>query len=159
MTDMPTRLTADFDAVLARDDVAEARRLLAPHLARGCAEALFLSSSIPVGEDDASVGAYSAATLKQAAERGYIPAVYTLGLWLLWGDIVEQDVTQAAAHFKQASDAGYPAAMYEFGLALFHGKGVAQDVPRARTLIRASAQAGDEYAKEFLLAYPLDVDG
>lgn len=60
-------------------------------------------------------------------------------------------------YFERASQAGYPSAMYEFGLALFHGKGVARDVPRAVYLIRASAQGGNEYAGEFLLAYSLDV--
>jgi TPR repeat protein len=157
MTDMPTQLTTDFDAVLDRGDIAEALRLLAPHLARGCAEALFLSSSIPAGEDDADAEADSFATIKQAAERGYIPATYALGVRLLLGDAVEQDVTRAAACFERASEAGYPPAMYEFGLALFHGKGVTRDVPRAVYLIRASAQGGNEYAREFLLAYSLDV--
>ena len=47
--------------------------------------------------------------------------------------------------------------MFEFGLALFHGKGVARDVQHAADLIRASAQGGNEYAREFLLAYSLDV--
>ncbi|HEL5400285.1 TPA: sel1 repeat family protein [Stenotrophomonas maltophilia] len=157
MTDMPTQLTTDFDAVLDRGDIAEARRLLAPQLARGWAEALFLSSSIPAGESDAEAEAHSVATLRQAAEKGYIPAIYALGLRLLTGDGVEQDVARAAVYFERASQAGYPSAMYEFGLALFHGKGVARDVPRAVYLIRASAQGGNEYAGEFLLAYSLDV--
>jgi len=47
--------------------------------------------------------------------------------------------------------------MFEFGLALYHGKRVARDVPRAVDLIRVSAQGGNEYAREFLLAYSLDV--
>ncbi len=158
MTDMPTQLTTDFDALLDHGDIAEARRLLAPHLARGCAEALFLSASVPEGEDDAHAEADSLATLKQAAEKGYIPAIHALGLRLLTGDGVEQDVTRAAACFERASEAGYPSARYEFGLALFHGKGVASDVPRAVSLIRASAQGGNEYAREFLLAHSLDVD-
>ncbi|CAM4231732.1 tetratricopeptide repeat protein [Stenotrophomonas indicatrix] len=157
MTDMPTQLTTDFDAVLDRGDIAGARRLLAPPLALGCAEALFLSSSMLAGEDDAHAEADSFANLNQAAEKGYIPAIYAVGLCLLTGDRVEQDVSQAAAYFERASDAGYPPAMYEFGLALFHGNGVAKDVPRAVSLIRASAQAGDEYAREFLLAHSLDV--
>ncbi|MNV16549.1 Sel1 repeat protein [compost metagenome] len=157
MTDMPTQLTTDFDAVLDRGDIPEALRLLAPHLARGCAEALFLSSSIPGGEDDARAETDSFATLNQAAEKGYIPAIYAVGLCLLTGDRVEQDVSRAAAYFERASEAGYPPAMYEFGLALFHGKGVARDVPRAVYLIRASAQGGNECAREFLLAYSLDV--
>ena len=158
MTNMPTQLTTDFDAVLDRGGIAQARRLLAPQLARGCAEALFRSSSMPVGEDDAHAEADSFATLKQAAEKGYIPAIHAIGLCLLTGDRVEQDVMRAAAHFERASEAGYPSAMYEFGLALFHGKGVASDVPRAVYLIRAAAQGGNEYAREFLLAYSLDVD-
>ncbi|HGM7285765.1 tetratricopeptide repeat protein [Stenotrophomonas maltophilia] len=158
MTNMPTQLTTDFDTVLDRGDIAAARRLLAPPLARGCAEALFLSYSIPAGKDDAHAEADSLATLKRAAEKGYIPAIYAMGLCLLMGDGVEQDVTRAAAHFERASEAGYPSAMYEFGLALFHGKGVARDVPRAVYLIRASAQGGNEYAREFLLAYSLGVD-
>lgn len=58
---------------------------------------------------------------------------------------------------ERASEAGYPSAMFEFGLALFHGKGVARDVQHAADLIRASAQGGNEYAREFLLAYSLDV--
>lgn len=157
MTDMPTQLTTDFDAVLDRGDIAEARRLLAPPLALGCAEALFLSSSMLAGEDDAHAEAGSFATLNQAAEKGYIPAIYAVGMCLLTGDRVKQDVSRAAAHFERASDAGYPPAMYEFGLALLHGKGVAGDVPRAVCLIRASAKGGDEHAKEFLLAHSLDV--
>lgn len=157
MTDMPTQLTTDFDAVFGRGDLAEARRLLAPQLARGCAEALFLSSLMPVGQDDAHAEADSFAALEQSAGKGYIPAIYAVGLCLLTGDCVEQDVTRAAAHFERASEAGYPSAMYEFGLALFHGKGVARDVQRAVHLIRASAQGGNEYAREFLLAFSLDV--
>lgn len=108
-------------------------------------------------EDDAHGEADSFATHDHAAEKGYIPAIYAIGLCLLTGDRVEQDVSQAAAYFEWASNAGYPPAMYEFGLALFHGNGVAMDVPRAVSLIRASAQAGDEYAREFLLAHSLDV--
>lgn len=157
MTDLPTQLTTDFGAVLDRGDITEARRLLAPQLARGCAEALFLSSSMPAREDDAHAEADSFATLKQAAEKGYLPAIHAVGLCLLMGDGVEQDVTRAAAYFERASEAGYPSAMYEFGLALFHGKGVARDVPRAVYLIRASAQGGDEYGREFLQAHSLDV--
>ncbi|WP_175421864.1 tetratricopeptide repeat protein [Stenotrophomonas maltophilia] len=109
------------------------------------------------GEDDAHAEADSFATLRQATDKGYIPAIYAVGLCLLTGDRVEQDVMRAVACFERASEAGYPSAMFEFGLALFHGKGVARDVPRAVDLIRASAQGGNEYAREFLLAYSLDV--
>ncbi|WP_414492235.1 tetratricopeptide repeat protein [Stenotrophomonas maltophilia] len=158
MTNMPTQITTDFDTLLDRGGITEARRLLGPHFARGCAEALFLSSSMPVGEDDAHAEVDSFANLKRAAEKGYIPAIYAVGLCLLMGDGVEQDLTRAAAHFERASEAGYASAMYEFGLALFHGNGVARDVPRAVSLIRASAQAGDEYAREFLQAHSLDAD-
>jgi TPR repeat protein len=118
---------------------------------------LYLSSSIGIDEDEASFERRSHLAIQAAAARGYVPAVYTMGLRYLFGDHVESDATAAVKCFSMASDAGYPAAMYEMGLALFHGVGVMQDVPEALSLIRKSAAGGDEYAMEFLAAY--DVGG
>jgi TPR repeat protein len=112
MTNMPTQLTTDFDAVLDRGDIAEARRLLARSLhaavPKRCSSLLRC-----LWGGHAHAEADSFATLKQAAEKGYIPAIHAVGLCLLTGDRVEQDVMRAAAHFERASEAGYPSAMYD----------------------------------------------
>jgi TPR repeat protein len=153
MANMPTCITSQFDAILDRRGAAEAFDFLAPFLAEGSAEAIFLSSSINSGGDEASFEKMSLLAIQESAGMGYVPAVYTMGLRYLFGDSVERDVEAAAACFSSASAAGYPAAMYEYGLALFHGVGVHQDVPAALSLIRRAATEGDEYALEFLSSH------
>lgn len=153
MTSMPTRITEEFDKLLYDGDSEAARDFLAPYLAAGSAEASYLSSCIGTGEDEDSFEKRSHLAIQEAAARGYVPAVYDMGLCYLFGHHVEKDATAAAKCFSIASEAGYPAAMYELGLALFHGVGVVQDVSEALSLIRRSAAGGDEYAVEFLAAH------
>lgn len=147
----PSELTRRFDSIM-ESETAQGRLLfLAPYIEQGEPEALFLSSTFMCHSEASEERRISA--LREAAELGYIPALFTLGMDQLFGDGVEQDVGAAARCFERAAQAGLPAGMYEWGLALVHGKGVQENVPRGMLFIHCAAADGDEYAQEFLAAH------
>lgn len=148
MNGLPGALTAQFEEAREQVGSEAAAALLSPRLAVGDPEALYLRAHIFVG-DDSEEG--SLRLLQQSASKGYHPAIFQMGMNYLFGDWgVERDEATAAACFAQASAGGYPPAHYEYGLALLHGKGIERDVAKAMKLINAAAEAGNEYALEFL---------
>lgn len=148
MTGLPTPLSAEFEEVREEVGSEAAAALLSPYLAIGDPEALYLRAHIFVADDSEES---SLCLLQQSASKGYLPAVFQMGMNYLFGDWgVERDEAVAAACFAQASACGYAPAHYEYGLALLHGKGIECDVAKAMELINAAAEAGNEYALEFL---------
>ncbi len=148
MNGLPGPLTAQFKETSEELGSEAAVSLLSPHLAIGDPEALYLRAHIFVADDseESSLG-----LLQESASKGYLPAVFQMGMNYLFGDWgAERGEAAAAACFAQASAGGYAPARYEYGLALLHGKGVERDVATAMELINSAAEAGNEYAMEFL---------
>ena len=85
-----------------------------------------------------------------AAEQGYAPAEYTMGVACQYGD-VEGGLEAAAKWFEKAAEAGIAAAQYELGVAYINGDGVeaGKEVEGARWLYAAAAQ-GEKEAIEAL---------
>ena len=52
-------------------------------------------------------GTEAVATFKQAAELGYSPAMFVLGLRYYFGQDVDHDLARAHQYFKKAADAGH----------------------------------------------------
>jgi len=79
--------------------------------------------------------------VQRAADQGYAPAEYTMGVACQNGD-AEGGLEAAASWFEKAAEAGIAAAQYELGVALINGDGVApgQVVEGAVWLHRAAAQ-------------------
>lgn len=148
MSGMRSQLTAQFEEANEQAGSEAALALLSPGLAIGDPEALYLRAHILVADDSEES---SLCLLRESASKGYLPAVFQMGMNYLFGDWgVERDEAAAADCFSQASAGGYAPAHYEYGLALLHGKGIECDVAKAMELINAAAEAGNEYALEFL---------
>ncbi len=151
MANLPTDLTIEYDRLVSANDWDGVRAFLAPLVASGLAEALYLSSmSSQPGESDEEFQARHIESVSAAAESGYAPALFTQGMYYLFGDMVPLDKEAAARNFAAAACQGYPAAQYEYGLALLHGVGVPVDALEGIRLIHAAAAAGDEAAKDFV---------
>lgn len=86
MADMPTQLTTDFNVVLDRADIDEALQLLAPPIARECAEMPLRRTSTR-----------AASIFERAAEAGYPPAMYEFGVALFHGKTVAKDAPRAVS--------------------------------------------------------------
>lgn len=148
MNGLPSPLTEQFEEANEQVRSEAAVALLSPGLAIGDPEALYLRAHIFVADDSEES---SLCLLRKSASKGYLPAIFQMGMNYLFGDWgVERDEATAAACFAQASAGGYVPAHYEYGLALLHGKGTECDAAKAMKLINAAAEAGNEYALEFL---------
>jgi len=80
---------------------------------------------------------------RKAAEQGYAPAQYTLGLIYTRGrGGVAKDGAQAVAWFRKAADQGYVQAQDSLGSIYLQGLGVAQDFAEAVTWYRKAAEQG-----------------
>lgn len=151
MVSLPSSLTVEYDRLIDEGNWSAASILLAPLVKARDPEAIFLCSMLSSAEEsDDEFEIRHVIQIRDAASMGYIPAIYTLGLYHLFGDGLPCDKVRAADYFLIASDAGYPAAQYEYGLALLHGIGAPQDRVKAMRLIHLAAEGGDETAQDFL---------
>ena len=81
--------------------------------------------------------------LAMAAEQGYAPAEYTMGVACQYGD-VEGGLEAAAKWFEKAAEAGIAAAQYELGVAYINGDGVEAGKGGGRALAVCGGGAGRE---------------
>ena len=153
MANLPTSVTIEYDRLVNADNWDGVRALLEPLVRSGVAEAQYLwaMSSRP-GESEDEFHARHVDSVKVAAESGYAPALFTQGMYHLFGEMASLDKGSAVKSFAAAARHGYPPAQYEYGLALVHGVGAAADIIEGMRLIQAAAAAGNEYAREFVAA-------
>lgn len=83
------------------------------------------------------------ALYRQAAELGYAPAMFNLGVSCEEGDGVEADVAEANRWYILAAEAGHAAAMFNLGNNYRIGRGLARNTARAFDLFRRAADAGN----------------
>jgi TPR repeat protein len=86
--------------------------------------------------------AESARWFRKAADQGYAPAQFYLGLMSDIGEGVGQDYVEAAKWYRKAADQGLPPAQFNLGVMYDKGVGVAQDYGEAATLYRKAADHG-----------------
>ncbi|AWH18939.1 hypothetical protein C1922_17305 [Stenotrophomonas sp. ZAC14D2_NAIMI4_7] len=154
MSNFPTQLSKDFSEICETQGFREAYDFVKSHPAAGTAEGIYLMGGFsPKGEPREAHEDRMLKSEQTAAEMGYIPAIFALGMRYLFGDWVEIDDVRAADCFKIGTDAGDPASMYEYGLALMHGNGVDQDTKQALYWIDKAADLGDETAQEYVAAH------
>jgi len=103
---------------------------------------------------------------QQAAEIGYPPGQWMLGLAFQEGNGVPHDREKAASWFQKAAEQGFKEAQYSLGEAFLHGNGVPRDEQKAFEWFRKAAEQGlfraklalyDEYRDELTkINHPLD---
>jgi len=80
--------------------------------------------------------------VQQAADKGYVRAVYQLGYIAASGIGAAPDLAKANGFYAQASDKGDPYAMTAWGRALFDGVGVQRDTGKGLDLLLKAAAMG-----------------
>ncbi|WP_299947436.1 hypothetical protein [uncultured Microbulbifer sp.] len=149
-----TSVRKELDA--ARKEIEEgdckiAYSMLLPHIKRKNPEAIFLYSMFSLqGEESLEeFERRSFQLLKEAAELGYPPALYTLGVYYDAGDMVGRDAMKASSLFKAAAEKGHPRAKLSYGLDLFYGSnGISKDKSLGLDFIRQAADDEVEGALE-----------
>ncbi len=139
--------TLDFDAAIPACQKSIARN---PRLARflydyGRAQQAAANSMRPddPARQEMLLGAYAA--FKDAADRGYIAALYSLATVYDYAEAhnPDQDQDQANKDLTKAADQGFPAAMYELGLRYKNGLfGLQPDFAEAYDWMGKAAEAG-----------------
>jgi TPR repeat protein len=130
----------------------EAQALLHPLVILEVPAALFLAAtfSLPENESEALFEARSIDYLTKAADGGYPPALYALGVCYDIGDLIAPDLDKAGQLFKQAAEAGHLKGKFCHGRNLFYGSnGMTQEREKGLDLIREAADGGVEEAAEF----------
>ena len=94
----------------------------------------------------------------KAAEQGYAPAQYDLGLLYRDGHGVAQDYVEARKWFLKAAEQGDAWAQYNLGLLYAHGRGVAQDYTMAYIWYNIAAAQGDADAQKMRDAVAAQLD-
>lgn len=87
---------------------------------------------------------------RKAAERGYAPAQYNLGVSYMEGKGVSEDPSLAAIWFKKAVDQDHPDGLVGLGVLEWNGNGVPRDRKLSLQHMRKAAALGDAKAKENL---------
>lgn len=85
---------------------------------------------------------------KNAAQQGYAPAQYSLGVMYDQGQGVPQDYAEAVKWYRLAAQQGYVDAQGNLGAMYFNGKGVPKDRVKAHLWFNISATSGDTDAIE-----------
>lgn len=80
---------------------------------------------------------------RQAADKGNVAAMNSIGGMYEHGEGVARDDRQAADWYQRAADKGYAAAMYNLGVMYARGKGVTRDDAQAIQWYRRAADKGD----------------
>lgn len=84
----------------------------------------------------------AAAWCRKAAEHGYAPAQYSLGLSYDLGDGVPEDSVEAAKWYCMAAEQGHVEAMFELGCCYDNGRGVPQNMTEALRWYQKAAEQG-----------------
>jgi TPR repeat protein len=87
---------------------------------------------------------------EQAAQKGFVNAMYELGVMYDKGDGVEQSYRKAFEYYEQAAQLGDADGQFGLGLLYATGQGVTKDEPKAKKWWTASAAQGNEKAIENL---------
>ncbi|MCZ6589376.1 MAG: tetratricopeptide repeat protein [Alphaproteobacteria bacterium] len=85
-----------------------------------------------------------------AAEQGYAPAQYQLGLMYDTGHGLPQDYTKAVRWYRLAADQGHSDAQFNVGAMYYNGFGVPQDYGEALKWFRRGAEQRDAQAQSLL---------
>lgn len=83
---------------------------------------------------------------REAADRGNLRALVSLGLLIDTGDGVPRDPKAAAALYEKAAEGGSPDGAINLAVALMQGSGVRKDPGRAVALLKQAASAGSAIA-------------
>ena len=90
------------------------------------------------------------ALLRNAADRGDINAMYSLGVLHLNGDVVPVNTEIALSWLEKSASIGNPNAMFVLGEVYRHGQGVDKDEDKGRQWLQKAAGLGNERAKKAL---------
>jgi TPR repeat protein len=82
--------------------------------------------------------------LRKAARRGHAESQCDLGIHLINGDGVRQDMAMAARLYRQSAEQGYGWAMQLLGRCYLEGDGVRRSLPAARRWLVRAVEAGKE---------------
>jgi len=103
--------------------------------------ALAARAKAAAGARDEAIALY-----REAAERGDLRALVSLGLLMETGDGVPRDPQGALALYERAADLGSPDGAINLAVALFNGRITEADPERAIALFRRAADAGSPIA-------------
>jgi TPR repeat protein len=151
--DKPPKIIARVKNLIERNRFAEAHKLLQPLVELEEPVALFLAAtfSLPELESEADFEVRSFEFLTKAANSGYPPACYALGVCYDIGDLTVPDSAKAAVLFKRSAENGYPRGKFCHGRNLFYGaNGILKEREKGLRLIKEAADEGVEDAAEFL---------
>jgi TPR repeat protein len=98
----------------------------------------------------------AASWYRKAAEQGYSPAEFSLGLFYVHGWGVPQDYTQALVWYSKAAEQNNPNALVNMALLYHEGKGVKKNEEQALDYIHRAAEAG---APDAQFQMGMDYDG
>ncbi|MEI6818558.1 MAG: tetratricopeptide repeat protein, partial [Verrucomicrobiota bacterium] len=84
---------------------------------------------------------------RKAAEQGFAPAQFNLGLCYSKGKGVAKDAVEAAKWYRKSAEQGDADAQFNLGIFYANGKGVAKDTVEAAKWYRKAAEQGDADAQ------------
>ncbi len=128
-----------------------AKALLQPLINNKEPLALYISALFSVtGESSEQFEIRHIRDLTEAAESGFVLAIFCLGVYYDTGNHVTLDIAKALNCWKQAAELGYAHAQWLYGIMLYEGTdGAIQDQDLGLTFLQASKEQGHEYAIEF----------
>jgi len=85
--------------------------------------------------------------VREAAERGYVPALYALGSFYFEGVGTEPNYAQAVTLYRQAADQGLAQAQSNLSICYYYGYGVDVDWAQAFHYALLAAQQGEKTAQ------------
>jgi TPR repeat protein len=103
--------------------------------------ALLARALAAAGRRDEAIRLY-----RDAAERGNLRAMVSLGLITETGDGVPKDIKAAISLYERAAEKGSPDGAINLAVALIQGTGVRRDVGRAIELLTRASEAGSAIA-------------
>ncbi len=103
--------------------------------------ALLARATAAAGDEAGAIRLY-----RDAADRGDLRAMTSLGLITETGDGVPRDLPAAAALYEKAAAGGFADGAINLAVMLVKGEGVPQDVPRAARLLARASEDGSAIA-------------
>lgn len=129
-------LTTQADRAIQACEAAVGARPQSPHY-----KALLARALAAAGRRDEAIARY-----RDAAERGDLRAMTSLGLILETGDGLPRDPAAAAALYARAAERGSPDGAINLAVMLINGAGVAHNPDRAVALLAEASREGSALA-------------
>lgn len=146
-----------YDPARAQPEDALSHYLVAAQAGNAIAQHLVANQLL--SRNDPEVAHEAVLWLRRAAEAGFPPALFQMGVIFCQGQLLEKDLTEGVRWYERAAQQGHALALYNLGVMVAKGMGVEADVEKGMEMMKRAEAEGALGAAKPATEKPADTPG